>query len=72
MEGVRSAGASPNAEKQKQRNSPERAAMLAERAARQRARVGSLSMKGVPASINRHTGKPHEHRHTNKAWARVA
>lgn len=24
--------------------------------------VGRIGMKGVPASINRHTGKPHEHR----------
>lgn len=48
-------------ERKPHRNSPERAKMLAERAAEQRARKPYLAMRGVPASINRRTGQPHEH-----------
>lgn len=44
------------------RNSPERAKMLADRAIEQRSRRPYLRMVGWPASINRWTGKPHEHR----------
>lgn len=44
-----------------QRNSPERADMLAVRARNQRNRTGSMSVVGLPAWKNRRTGKPHDH-----------
>lgn len=53
-------------EREVHRNSPERAQMLAKRAIEQRSRRPYLRMIGVPASINRRTGKPHEHARAKK------
>jgi hypothetical protein len=48
----------------KQRNTKERALMLAKRTVRQLARFGTQFV-GVPANINRRTGQPHTNAREN-------
>ena len=49
----------------KKRNTKERALEMAKKAVRRVAATGSTKMIGVPANINRHAGKPHEHARAN-------
>lgn len=48
-----------------QRNSKERALEMAKRSVRRLASNGTMSMRGLPAAINRHTGEPHLHTRAN-------